>query len=37
MPSSPRRFPPPWTIEELDDACFVVNGNNGQKFAHVYF
>jgi len=24
-------------IEELDDACFVVNGNNGQKFAYVYF
>jgi len=24
MPSSPRRFPPPWTIEELNDACFVV-------------
>src|SRR5215831_4897856 len=21
----PRRFPPPWTVEELDDACFVVS------------
>jgi hypothetical protein len=21
---SPRRFPPPWSIEELNDACFVV-------------
>ena len=20
-----RRFPPPWTIEELNDACFVVS------------
>jgi hypothetical protein len=19
-----RRFPPPWSIEELNDACFVV-------------
>jgi len=24
MPS-PRRFPPPWTIEELNDACFIVS------------
>jgi hypothetical protein len=20
----PRRFPPPWTIEEYNDACFIV-------------
>jgi hypothetical protein len=25
-----RRFPPPWTVEELD-ACFVVTDNVGQK------
>jgi hypothetical protein len=31
-----RRFPPPWTIEELD-ACFVVRDNGGQKVAFVYF
>src|SRR6516164_2107417 len=37
MPSSPRRFPPPWTIEELNDACFVVSDANGQKLAYVYF
>jgi hypothetical protein len=30
MPS-PRRFPPPWTIEELNDACFVVSDANGQE------
>src|SRR5215469_11570339 len=36
MPS-PRRFPPPWTIEELDDACFAVSDANGQKLAYVYF
>jgi hypothetical protein len=36
MPS-PRRHPPPWTIEELNDACFVVSDSNGQKLAYVYF
>jgi hypothetical protein len=36
MPS-PRRFPPPWTIEELNDACFVVIDSAGQKLAYVYF
>jgi hypothetical protein len=36
MPS-PRRFPPPWTIEELNDACFIVSDANGQKLAYVYF
>jgi hypothetical protein len=37
MPSSPRRFPPPWTIEELNDACFVVIDSAEQKLAYVYF
>ena len=32
-----RRFPPPWSIEELNDACFVVRDANGQKLAYVYF
>ena len=31
-----RRFPPPWSIEELD-ACFVVIDSAGQKLAYVYF
>ena len=31
-----RRFPPPWTVEELD-ACFVVRDSNGQQLAHVRF
>jgi hypothetical protein len=31
-----RRFPPPWTVEELS-ACFVVKDSNGQKVAFVYF
>jgi hypothetical protein len=34
--SSPRRFPPPWTVEELDD-CFVVRDHSGQQLAYVYF
>jgi hypothetical protein len=33
---SQRRFPPPWTVEELD-ACFVVKDSAGQKLAYVYF
>ena len=32
-----RRFPPPWTIEELNDACFVVRDGAGQQLAYVYF
>jgi hypothetical protein len=31
-----RRFPPPWTVEELD-ACFVVRNCGGQQLAYVYF
>jgi hypothetical protein len=31
-----RRFPPPWSIEQLDE-CFVVADGNGQKLAYVYF
>src|SRR6516165_8696892 len=36
MPSTPRRFPPPWSVEELD-ACFVVIDSAEQKLAYVYF
>src|SRR6516225_6587307 len=31
-----RRFPPPWTVEELE-ACFVVIDSAEQKLAYVYF
>jgi hypothetical protein len=31
-----RRFPPPWSVEELD-ACFVVRDHSGQALAYVYF
>src|SRR5262249_7070027 len=36
MPSR-RRFPPQWTIEEFNDACFVVRDHDGQQLAYVYF
>jgi hypothetical protein len=32
----PRRFPPPWSVEE-SLTCFVVRDQNGQKLAYVYF
>ena len=32
----PRRFPPPWSVEE-QPACFVVRDHNGQALAYVYF
>src|SRR5438067_11423231 len=31
-----RRFPPPWSVEELG-ACYVVRDHNGQQLAYVYF
>ena len=31
-----RRFPPPWTVEDLG-SCFVVIDSNGQKLAYVYY
>jgi len=31
-----RRFPPPWSIDELE-ACFVLIDSAGQKLAYVYF
>jgi hypothetical protein len=32
----PRRFPPPWSVEETE-ACFIVMDSVGQKLAYVYF
>ena len=31
-----RRFPPPWSVEELD-ACLVVRDHAGQALAYAYF
>jgi hypothetical protein len=36
MPST-RRFPPPWTIEEHNDACFIVRDSAGQALGYFYF
>ena len=30
-------FPPPWMIEEHNNACFIVKDANGQALAYVYF
>jgi hypothetical protein len=32
----PRRFPPPWTVQELD-ACFIVKDASGQKLGYFYY
>jgi hypothetical protein len=32
----PRRFPPPWTVEETH-ACFIVKDHAGMSLAYVYF
>jgi hypothetical protein len=36
MTATPRRFPPPWSVEE-QSACFVVKDDTGQRLAYVYF
>jgi hypothetical protein len=33
----PRRFPPPWTVEEMNNACFIVRDKNGQRLGYFYF
>ena len=32
----PRRFPPPWSIEE-SSSCFIVRDGDKQALAYVYF
>ncbi len=34
--TEPRRFPPPWSIDETE-ACFIVRDRNRQDLAYVYF
>ena len=34
MPGS-RHFPPPWSVAEYNDACFIVRDHNGQALAFV--
>ena len=33
--SEPRRFPPPWIVDETD-ACFIIRDGNRQAVAYVY-
>jgi hypothetical protein len=33
----PRRFPPPWTIEEHNGACFIVKDATGQALGYFHF
>jgi hypothetical protein len=40
MERSSRRFPPPWSAEEVEKVtanCFVVTDANGQKLAYIYY
>jgi hypothetical protein len=37
MPFSARRFPPPWTIEEHNVACFIVKDRSGQALGYFHF
>ena len=32
-----RRFPPPWSIEENNNACFIVRDKNRQALGYFYF
>jgi len=34
--TDPCRFPPPWTVEDLN-SCFVVTDSNRQKLAYVFY
>ncbi len=32
-----RRFPPPWTIDEANSACFIVGDSTRQVLGYFYF
>ena len=32
-----RRFPLPWTIDEMNNACFIVRDKNGQQLGYFYY
>jgi len=32
-----RRFPPPWALDEANNAYFIVRDNTGQALAYVYY
>jgi hypothetical protein len=33
----PRRFPPPWSINEMHGVCFIVCDKNGQQLGYFYY
>jgi hypothetical protein len=35
--STPRRFPPPWSLDETISSCIIVRDASGQALAYVYF
>jgi hypothetical protein len=35
MPAA-RRFPPPWSVEDNNDACFIVRDKNRHALVYVY-
>ena len=35
--TKPRRFPPPWDIEEHNQSCYIVRDGDRQALAYVYF
>jgi hypothetical protein len=41
MPDEPRRFPPPWSVDDPDmklgQPCFIVSDGNGHALAYVYW
>jgi hypothetical protein len=41
MPDAPRRFPPPWSVDDPDtklgQTCYIVRDANGHALAYVYF
>jgi hypothetical protein len=36
-PKGFRRFPPPWTVEDHNGACFIVKDRGGHSLAFVYY
>ena len=32
-----RRFPPPWSVEDKNDACYIVRDRDGHALAYVYY
>ena len=32
-----RRFPPPWSIEDYNNGCYIVRDRDGQALTYVYY